>query len=120
MRHSFINSSGTFWGLLAALAVASCSAKEGIEPAAPCDTTATVRLCHGKTSVCLTEHTNLELADGTQLRPRGSVWEAYLPRQVNGQVLRISYRLLPQNAYDNPGVTLAELSCLEANYEDAK
>lgn len=98
---------------VAAIGLAGCTSKGNVAPAEPCSTAATVRFCYGKTAVCLTEHTSLELPDGTRIRPTGNLWRAYLPQQVNGQVLRISYALAPHNTYDIPGVTVATLSCLE-------
>ena len=102
-------------GLSVALAgIAGCTSKANITPAeGPCATSATVRFCYGYTAVCLTQHTTLELADGTRLRPSGAIWEAYRPKQIDGEVLRISYALVPHNAYDSPGVTFATLTCLE-------
>ena len=92
-----------------------CTAKEEAGPNQPCATGATVRFCLGKTAVCLTEHTALELADGTRLRPQGQLWQAYLPKQANGQRLRISYELMPFNHRDvPPSDTPALLTCLEA------
>jgi hypothetical protein len=91
-----------------------CTRKETIGPAeGSCSTVVTVRLCHGYTAFCLTEHTTLELADGTRLRPSGPVWAAYQPNQIDGQVLRIGYQITPRITTDAPGYENATLSCLE-------
>ena len=93
---------------------ASCTTKETVRPAEePCATTATVRLCLGRTAICPTQHTTLELADGTRLRPSGPVWAAYQPRQAEGEQLRISYAIVPRITTDAPGYENATLSCLE-------
>lgn len=103
-------------GLSIALAgAASCGHKETVSPAQePCATVVTVHLCPGFTAVCPTQHTSLELADGTRLRPSGLVWDAYQPKQLEGQRLRISYALIAQNMYDAPTFTHVLLTCLEA------
>ena len=94
--------------------IAGCTHKETIGPAEePCATVATVRFCLGRTAFCLTEHTTLELADGTRLRPSGPVWAAYQAYQSDGQVLRIGYHITPRLTYDEPGYENATLSCLE-------
>jgi hypothetical protein len=98
--------------LLAGMGLAGCTAKTDVEPEVPCGTYATVRLCHGKTAMCLTEHTALELADGTRLHPTGPLWATYQPRQTDGQVLHIGY------AQHNPpidaaGNVLTNITCLE-------
>ena len=112
-------------GLLACLGTASglslsgCTAKTDVGPdnigclAVDCGTVATVRLCLGKTLMCPTEHTTLELADGTRLRPGGSVWEAYELHQLDGQMLRIGYTLGAPVAPNEPGSVYATLFCLE-------
>ena len=104
-------------GLSLALAgVASCTNKETVSPAEePCATVATVRFCYGRTIGCLTQHTTLELADGTSLRPSGPVWDAYLSKQLDGQLLRISYTVVPRLTNDAPGYENATLECLEEN-----
>ncbi len=98
-------------------ALASCTnKKEAIGPTEePCATTATVHLCRGYTVFCPTQHTTLVLADGTRLRPSGPVWEAYLPNQADGQVLRIGYKIEPGLTMrpELPGAQDATLSCLE-------
>jgi hypothetical protein len=91
-----------------------CTAKTEVKPGhTDCSTTATVRLCHGFTAFCLTEHTTLELADGTRLRPSGPVWEAYEPRQADGQVISIGYTLGKPVAPNEPGSTYATITCLQ-------
>ena len=105
-------------GFSVALAgLASCTnKKDAIGPAAePCATTATVRLCPGFTAICPTQHTTLILADGTRLRPSGPVWDSYQPEQADGQVLRISYKIVPGLTMqpELPGYEDATLSCLE-------
>lgn len=81
--------------LLAGLGLAGCTDKS--EDAAPetigCGTTAIVRLCLGKTLMCPTEHTTLELLDGTRLLPSGPIWEAYELNQVDGMPVSIGYTL---------------------------
>lgn len=78
----------------AGIGLVGCTIKEGAGPTdGVCATTATVRLCYGMTAFCLTEHTTLELADGTRLRLTGAVWKSYLPQQTDGQVLRIDYQV---------------------------
>ena len=100
----------------ALVGVTSCTNKETVGPAEePCATVATVRFCYGRTASCLTQHTTLELTDGTRLRPSGSVWEAYLPKQLDGQLLRISYTVVPRLTNDAPGYENATLECLEEN-----
>lgn len=64
--------------------------------------------------MCLTEHTSLKLENGLILHPSGAVWQAYLPKQLDGQVLRISYEIIPHLTYDAPGYENATLSCLES------
>ncbi|WP_223827510.1 hypothetical protein [Hymenobacter armeniacus] len=91
MRVKYLFSLGLLAGLSAASGLAGCTEKADVAPEAPCGTTATVRLCLGNTLMCPTEHTTLVLADGTRLRPRGPLWEAYLPQQANGATLRIGY-----------------------------
>ena len=101
-------------GLVTGSGLAGCSRKETIKPAQePCTTTAVVRLCPGFTAICPTQHTRLELADGTRLRPVGPVWDSYQPRQLEGQVLRISYDIGPHVPNDSPSGENATLSCLE-------
>ena len=103
---------------LALAGLAGCTSKETVRPAdEPCAKLATVRLCLGRTAACPTQHTTLELADGTRLRPSGPVWDTYQPRQLDGQRLRIGYALAPQNAYDDPAYTRVTLSCLEENWD---
>lgn len=115
MRHLFTFRVAASLSLVL-VGLASCTSKETVRPAdEPCATLATVRLCPGRTAVCPTQHTTLELADGTRLRPSGPVWDTYQPRQLNGQRLRISYTLAPQNAYDDPAYAHVKLSCLEEN-----
>ena len=77
-----------------------------------CATTATVRLCPGRTTACATEHTTLELADGTRLQPSGPAWQAYQPQQADGQLLRIGYTLRPQLMTTEANTKNAEISCL--------
>lgn len=100
-------------GLLAGVALAGCTSKTNVEPEMPCGTYATVRLCYGMTTMCPTEHTTLELADGTRLRPSGPVWEAYLPHQAAGQVLSIGYTPGEALPTDEVGNVRAQLTCLE-------
>ncbi|OGX84637.1 hypothetical protein [Hymenobacter glacialis] len=118
MHYTYINSIWAILGLLAALIVAGCSSQDGTEPTVACGTTATVRFCLGKTTMCPTEHTNLELADGTRVRPRGKVWDAYLPRQVDGQVLSVGFILAQATPNDDPAFRHVTLSCLEAKAEE--
>ena len=113
MRHLFTLHTFARLGLAASIGLSACTNKEDAAPDEPCATTATVRLCNGYTGVCLTEHTSLVLANGLTLRPSGEVWAAYLPKQVNGQVLRISYTIIPRITNDAPGYENATLSCLE-------
>ncbi|MBF9237773.1 hypothetical protein I2I05_10240 [Hymenobacter sp. BT683] len=101
-------------GLATGVLLTGCAAQDSTEPE-PCTTTATVQLCYGMTAVCRTEHTTLKLANGTILHPSGKVWEAYLPNQVDKQILRISYAILPRITNDAPGYENATLSCLESN-----
>ena len=114
MRFSPVHTALASLTLGAVTALTGCSAKEEVKPTGPCETMAVVRLCHGRTAACLIEHTTLQLADGTRLQPRGAVWAAYLPTQVDGQMLNIGYALVPVNGADAPGVTHAMLTCLEA------
>ncbi|MDO7854764.1 hypothetical protein [Hymenobacter convexus] len=100
-------------GLLAGVGLAGCTTKTDVEPEVPCGTYATVRLCHGMTTMCLTEHTTLELADGTRLRPSGPAWEAYLPHQADGQTLSIGYTPGPALPAGDVGNLEAKLTCLE-------
>jgi len=102
----------------AGIGLVGCTTKEGVGPTAgACATTATVCLCHGRTAVCLTEHTTLELADGTRLRPAGAVWKVYLPHQTDGQVLRIGYQVdgAPHTGEPVPGSKAAIITCLESS-----
>ncbi|TGE19727.1 hypothetical protein [Hymenobacter elongatus] len=100
--------------LLATLGLAGCSEKEAVVPAETCDTAATVRLCPAKTGICLTEHTTLELADGTRLRPNGATWEAYEPMQFEGQVITIGYiRGATITKDGGPGDAHATITCLQ-------
>ncbi|MCC2546239.1 hypothetical protein LJY25_07265 [Hymenobacter sp. BT175] len=97
------------------LGLTSCFEKECAEPRhGACGTAATVRLCLGKTLACPTEHTTLELADGTRLRPSGPAWDAYLPRQQDGQVLSIGYTLGATLPAGEVGNVRATVTCLEA------
>lgn len=113
MRHFTSFHALTSIGLATGLLLTGC-AQNADEPE-PCTTAATVQLCYGKTTACTTEHTTLKLANGLVLYPRGAVWQAYLPKQVDGQVLRISYEILPRLTTDAPGFENATISCLEAN-----
>lgn len=112
MRHFFTLHTFAHLGLAATIGLSACTNKADVAPDEPCATTATVRLCHGLTTMCPTLHTTLELSDGTRIRPTGKVWEAYLPKQEDGQVLRISYTILPRITNDAPGYENATLSCL--------
>lgn len=103
--------------LAAIFGLAGCTNKEDVEPTGNCDTVVTVRLCPGNTSFCPTEHTTLELADGYRLQPTGAVWEAYEPRQREGQVLRIGYkRVICNDIIGADCIDQAEVSCLEENW----
>ncbi|MDB5235949.1 MAG: hypothetical protein JWR44_2942 [Hymenobacter sp.] len=63
-----------------------CTAKTEVKPGhTDCSTTATVRLCHGFTAFCLTEHTTLELADGTRLRPSAPFGKPTSPARQMGR-----------------------------------
>ncbi|UOQ73590.1 hypothetical protein [Hymenobacter cellulosilyticus] len=100
--------------LLALVDLNACSEKTEVSPEqVSCGTQATVRLCPGYTMMCLTEHTTLELADGTRLHPRGPLWSAYLPKQVGGQVLSIGYRLSRPEGIPEEGVVYSEITCLK-------
>jgi hypothetical protein len=99
--------------LVAVFAVAGCTNKENVEPNEPCATTVTVRLCPGRTSVCHTEHTTLELADGSRLRPAGPVWESYESRQREGQVLTVGYKRTLCNDIGSDCIDEAAISCLK-------
>jgi len=70
MRHVFTLPK---WAGLALVAAVGFTGRksEDVVPDVPCGTTATVRFCYGYTMMCPTEHTTLELADGTRVRPRG-------------------------------------------------
>ncbi|GAA3944691.1 hypothetical protein [Hymenobacter algoricola] len=103
----------------AALALTGCTAKQEIAPKdwcgtdpAACSTKATVRFCLGKTLICPTEHTTLELADGTRLQPTGPTWEAYLARQTDGQKVSIGYSATGPVTNGSPATLSAALSCL--------
>jgi hypothetical protein len=98
--------------LLAGMGLAGCTAKTDVEPEVPCGTTATVRLCFGMTAMCPTEHTTLELADGSRIHPTGPLWTAYQTHQTEGQVLRIGYSA-NKPPTDAAGNVLASLTCLE-------
>ncbi|MBF9143645.1 hypothetical protein [Hymenobacter properus] len=98
--------------LAAAGLLTGCTAKTDIAPEAPCGTYATVRLCYGMTAVCATEHTTLELADGTRLHPTGPLWAAYQPHQAEGQVLHIGYSQTNPPT-DAAGSARANITCLE-------
>lgn len=100
-------------GISSAAGLAGCTAKDDVTPESPCGTIATVRLCHGFTAGCLTEHTTLELADGTRLRPAGPAWEAYLPHQADGQVLSIGYKMGAALPAGEVGNVHATITCLE-------
>ena len=90
-----------------------CTTKEDITPGSnePCATLVTVRLCHGLTSICPTEHTTIELADGTRLRPSGPVWDAYKPQ--DGQALNVGYKRVRCNDIGQDCFDQALLSCIE-------
>ena len=104
-------------GTAGALALAGCTTKPDVAPEQPCGTYATVRLCPGLTAMCPTQHTTLELADGTLLQPSGPVWEAYQPHQQPGQTLYIGYTLAGARAAAHErGSVPARLSCLEATW----
>ena len=94
--------------------LAGCTAKDDVAPEAHCGTPVIVRLCHGFTAGCRTEHTTLELADGTRLRPAGPAWEAYLPHQTDGQPLSIGYKLGAALPAGEAGNVRATITCLEA------
>lgn len=98
-------------GLLGGLT--ACSDKTEVRPEAQCGTPATVRFCHGNTLMCPTEHTTLELADGTRLRPSGPLWAAYLPKQVEGQTVCIGYQLGAATEKYEVGNFYAEITCLQ-------
>ncbi|MCB2409268.1 hypothetical protein [Hymenobacter lucidus] len=101
--------------LLAGLGLAGCADKSE-EPApaeAPCGTVAIVRLCPGNTLMCPTEHTTLELPDGTRLRPTGPLWETYEPGQVDGMAIKIGYTLGTPITSDGPGTSYATITCLD-------
>jgi hypothetical protein len=95
------------------LGLAGCTAKTDVAPDEPCGTLVTVRLCPGKTLLCSTEHTTLVLPDGTRLRPNGPLWDAYLPHQHNGAVLRIGYRRGAALPAGEVGDARATITCLE-------
>ena len=89
--------------LLTGAGLAGCTAKEAVSPnSTECTTLATVRFCPGKTMMCITEHTMLELADGTRLKPSGPLWEAYQTHQADGQPLQVGYTVQSriQNHYE--------------------
>ena len=65
------------------------------------------------TMICPTEHTTLELPDGTRLRPSGPVWDAYQPHQMQGQTLRICYTLGAPLPAAEVGNVRATITCLE-------
>ncbi|MCB2378658.1 hypothetical protein LGH70_13740 [Hymenobacter sp. BT635] len=103
--------------LLAGLGLAGCSEKENVAPEeaeVPCGTLATVRLCHGYTAGCLTEHTTLSLPDGTLISPSGPIWEAYEQNQVHGQVLVVGYALGGTAPAGSLATTNATITCLES------
>ena len=100
-------------GAASTLSFISCTRKAEVAPEQPCGTTATVRFCSGKTMACPTEHTTLELADGTRLLPDGPLWTAYLAQQTNGEPLLIGYTLgaaLPGNDVGNARATIIRLA----------
>jgi len=99
--------------LAAVFGLAGCTTKKDVEPNEPCSTTVTVCLCPGRTAVCPTEHTTLELANGYRLRPTGAVWESYEPRQREGQVLTIGYKRVRCNDIGSDCIDEASVSCLE-------
>lgn len=119
MRHFFTLPKWAGLALVAAVGFTGCKS-EDVAPDVPCGTTATVRFCYGYTMMCPTEHTTLELADGTRLRPRGKRWNAYLPHQIDGQVVSVGYVLTQPNANDDPTFQHVTLSCLEAKTRDGK
>lgn len=114
MRFSPLFSVGLLVGLSGAgsLGLAGCTTTD-VAPEVPCGTYATVRLCHGKTLMCPTEHTALQLADGTRLLPNGPAWTAYQPHQVDGQVLLVGYTLGDTLPANEPGNVRATITCLE-------
>jgi hypothetical protein len=113
MRYFFHLPFWTRLSLATSLVLAGCASEEEIEPAQPCASTATVRFCYGNTAVCATAHTTLELADGSRVLPTGQLWEAYLPKQKDGQLLRVSYAPVARIATDAPATQSVTLSCLE-------
>ncbi|RYU83258.1 hypothetical protein [Hymenobacter persicinus] len=99
--------------LTSLLLLAGCVDKAPVEPTeTACGTPATVRLCAGLTAQCPTQHTTLELADGTRLQPRGAAWDAYQPRQQSGQVVYIGYGSTGPVTNGAPADFSATLSCL--------
>jgi hypothetical protein len=120
MRSTFTSSLLARLALFGGLALTACTAKEEIKPndwcgtntAAACGTQATVRFCLGKTLICPTEHTTLELADGTRLQPTGPVWEAYLAKQTDGQKVFIGYSITGPSSNGSPASLTAAVSCL--------
>ncbi|HEX8329861.1 MAG TPA: hypothetical protein VF629_20150 [Hymenobacter sp.] len=113
MRHLFALHTFARLGLAATFGLSACNGQEEVAPDEPCATTATVRFCYGLTTMCPTQHTTLELSDGTRIRPTGKVWEAYLPKQVDGQVLRVSYEPASKPTSGENNVNYVSLSCLE-------
>lgn len=99
--------------LTVGLGVVGCTEKADVVPGQDgCDTPAIVRLCKGKTGVCLTEHTILELPNGVRLHPAGDKWEAYEVNQIEGQALLIGYTLTPHIMTYAPGEVNGNITCL--------
>ncbi|WP_426061600.1 hypothetical protein [Hymenobacter sp. B1770] len=113
MRQLFLFNFLSLASLALVAGLAGCASKEDIGPAGPCATPVTVRLCYGRTTACPTEHTTLELSNSKRLRPSGKVWQAYLPKQKDGQMLSISYNLTQEGSSENPESPLVTLTCLE-------
>ena len=112
MRFNYFLAVGLLAGAGVASSLTGCTKTE-VAPEKSCGTEATVRLCHGLTMACLTEHTTLALADGTRLRPSGPLWTAYLAHQVDGQTIRIGYTAGEMLPNSDVGDMRAEITCLE-------
>ena len=116
LKPTFLRSGLAALTLVAGLGLASCSEKEDVTPEeaeVPCGTRAVVRLCHGYTAGSLTEHTTLELPDGTRISPSGPTWEAYELHQVHGQVLSIGYVTGGAAPAGSVATASATITCLE-------
>ncbi|WP_324679197.1 hypothetical protein [Hymenobacter sp. GOD-10R] len=118
------------FGLLLFLGFSGCTAEDTVCPATTteCSELVTVRFCasYGDSPTCVANHTTLQVASsypglpaGYHVLPVGAEWRAYQARQVNGQVLRVGFKLGPALPPNVDGLRTATITCLETAEEQS-